>query len=98
MSLPLALRAVAKAELRKAAKWYEKKQPGLGEDLIARVQLALDSIAEQPDRYAVVLEDVRQAPVSRFPYCVYYRIRSNRIVVISVFNTAQDPAIWQRRV
>ena len=60
MSLSVALRAAAKAELRKAAKWYEKKKAGLGEDLVDRVQLALDSIAEQPDRYAVVFKSLRK--------------------------------------
>jgi toxin ParE1/3/4 len=81
--------------LTKAAKWYNKKKAGLGTDLVERVQTVLESIVEPPDRFAIVFKDVREAPVARFPYCVYYRIRSNRIVI---FQTARDPARWQRRV
>jgi toxin ParE1/3/4 len=64
---------------------------------VAEVQQVLDTIAAQPDRYPVVSGDVREAPVSRFPYCVYYRGKPDRIVVIAVFHTSRDPAIWQGR-
>jgi len=63
----------------------------------AEVQAVLDTIAGRPDRYPVVVRDVREAPVARFPYCVYYRVRPGRVVVISVFHTSRDPAVWQSR-
>src|SRR5918911_360692 len=48
----------------------------------------------QPDRYPIVSGDVREAPVSRFPYCIYYRVKPDRAVVIGVVHTARDPAVW----
>ena len=33
-----------------------------------------------------------------YPYCVYYRIEEDRVLVLAVFHTARDPAIWQNRV
>jgi plasmid stabilization system protein ParE len=97
MTLPLVLRGAAQDEYDQAAVWYEGQRTGLGTEFETEVQAVLDTIVGQPDRYPVVLGDVREAPVNRFPYCVYYRIRPGRIVVISVFHTSRDPTIWQSR-
>lgn len=97
MSLPLVFRPAAQAEFDDAAAWYESQQPGLGGDFVAEVQRVLHTIAGQPDRYPVVSGDVREVPVSRFPYCVYYRVKPDRVVVIAVFHTSRDPSVWQGR-
>ena len=97
MSLPLAFRAAARAEFQDAAAWYESQRVGLGGDFVDEVQKVLDTVAGQPDRYPIASGDVREAPVSRFPYCVYYRVKPGRVVVIAVFHTARDPAAWQSR-
>lgn len=97
MSLPLVFRAAARAEFVDATAWHGNQAAGLGADFASEVQKVLDTIARQPQRYPIVSGDVREAPVSRFPYCVYYRVKAARIVVISVFHTSRDPAIWQSR-
>ena len=97
MSLPIVLRAAAQDEADEAARWYEGQSPGLGADFVAEVQRVLDVIAGQTDRYPIAAGDTREAPLSRYPYCVYYRVRSDRVVVTAVFHTARDPSIWQSR-
>ena len=39
-----------------------------------------DRIADQPALYPEVWDDVREAPVSKYPYCVYYRVEPGRLV------------------
>jgi len=97
MNLPFVLRPQAQAEFSDAAIWYEAQRPGLGQEFVYEIEKAFDKIARQPDRYPIVLEDIREAPVLRFPYCVYYRIKSHCLVVTAVFHSARDPAIWQLR-
>lgn len=97
MNVPVVLRPVAQDEADEAARWYEGKQVGLGADFLAELQRVLDVIGGQPDRYPVVLGDTREAPLARFPYCVYYRQRPGRVVVTAVFHTSRDPSDWQRR-
>ena len=97
MSVPVMLRPVAQDEADEAARWYEGKQAGLGADFLAELQRVLDVISGQPDRYPVVLGDTREAPLARFPYCVYYRERPGRVVVTAVFHTSRDPSIWEGR-
>lgn len=97
MSRRLVFRAAAKAEFNDAAAWYEEQRVGLGADFIAEVQQALDLIANAPGRYPVAHGDVRVVLVRKFPYGVYYRVKPDRVVVIAVFHSSRNPAIWQSR-
>jgi len=97
MTLPLVLRPQAQAEFVDASIWYETQRPGLGDEFVSEVEKVLDKIANQPDRYAIVHQDIREAPVLRYPYVVYYRVKPKSNVVIAVFHSARDPAIWQSR-
>lgn len=97
MSLPLALRRAAQAEFDDSAVWYESQRTGLGWDFVGEVQSVFDAIVDQPDRYPIVASDVREAMVRRFPFCVYYRVKPKRVVILAVFHTSRDPAIWQSR-
>ena len=49
-----------------------------------------------PDIFARVHGAVRRAVVSRFPYAVFYRIETKRIVVLAIIHTARDPNIRPR--
>jgi len=97
MSLPIHFRPTARDEYDRAIKWYEDQQPGLGVRFESCVQSILDYIASHPDFYPIARRDIRHALVYPFPYCVYYRVRMNRIVVIAVFHESRDPKEWQSR-
>ena len=97
MSLRVVFRAVAKLEFNEAASWYEARRAGLGEDFVAEVRGVLHAIADRPTRYPVAAGDTREAVLVRFPYCVYYRVRPGRAVVVGVLHTSRDPAVWQSR-
>jgi toxin ParE1/3/4 len=98
MSLPLVVRPTAQAEFEAAAAWYEERRPGLGDAFVTEVRRVLDTIADHPKRYPIADGDVREAPVSHFPYCVFYRVKPDRIVVIAVFHTSRDPSVWKGRM
>ncbi len=98
MKLPIIFRPIAQGEFDEAMLWYEEQRPGLGDEFVAELERTIDSIANQPDRYPVVRGDVREAIVSRFPYCVYYRVKPDRVVIVAVFHGSRDPAGWQSRV
>jgi toxin ParE1/3/4 len=90
-------RRQAESEYDAAVTWYEGQQAGLGAALAAEVRKVLGVIARKPVRYPVAARDIREGPVARFPYCVYYRVRPGQIVVIAVFHTSRNPAEWQSR-
>jgi plasmid stabilization system protein ParE len=98
MTLPVVFRRAARAEFDDAADWYNSRHAGLGDSFVDAVQDTLDRIRSQPKLYAKVFRDIQEALVTGFPYCVYYRERAGRIVVLSVFHTARNPSIWQHRI
>jgi plasmid stabilization system protein ParE len=97
VSRPLVFRRVARSEYTRSIKWYEDQRPGLGTEFEAEVNAVLTAIADHPDRYAVADGDVREAPVHRFPYSVFYRVRGDRVIVLAVFHQSRDPSAWQSR-
>jgi plasmid stabilization system protein ParE len=98
MSLPFRLLPEARAEFDAAADRYELQQAGLGVDFVARVREVLRRIAANPQLHAPICRDVRKAVVKRFPYIVLYREEAGEVIVVSVFHTSRDPAVWQSRV
>ncbi|MBV8076199.1 MAG: type II toxin-antitoxin system RelE/ParE family toxin [Planctomycetaceae bacterium] len=97
MSLPVVLRRKAQAEFDEALDWYERQQAGLGVEFADHVQAVFDRISATPEMHAVVYRDVRKALVRQFPYSVFYRIRADRVVVLTVFHNKRNPNIWKSR-
>ena len=77
MKYELLLRGRAKADIRRAAKWYERQREGLGRNFVAEVDAALALIEANPEQYEVVHREIRHTILRRFPYGVFYRIRTN---------------------
>jgi plasmid stabilization system protein ParE len=97
MSLPIRLLPEARDELDAAVDWYEQRQTGLGTAFLDRVRDVLARIAANPQLHGIVYQGVRKAVVQKFPYVVLYKEEAGEVVVIAVFHTARDPAIWQGR-
>ena len=97
MSLSIVFRRAARHEFDEASDWYDQRRAGQGVLFAAAVRKTLARLADQPELYAKVFEDVREAPVSGYPYGVYYREESGFLLVLAVFHTSRDPSIWQRR-
>lgn len=90
-------RKQARLEFDKAGDWYEKERPGLGMEFFAEIQLLIQRIANTPEQFPMLYRDVRKAVAQRFPYCIYFRERNQKIVVLAVFHSARNPTVWQQR-
>lgn len=97
MSHALSLHPEVKHEIAAGKRWYERSRPGLGREFDAATRVAVDAVAAHPLSYGATYLDIRAAPVSGFPYVVYYRVLRNRVRVLAVHHTARDPAAWQSR-
>ena len=97
MSRSLAFRRQARQEFDAAGDWYERERPGLGQAFLAEVERVLQRVVSNPEAFPEVLEGVRKAVIKRFPYCLYFRVRGEAIVVLAVFHAARNPAVWRTR-
>jgi toxin ParE1/3/4 len=97
LTLPIRLRRVAQAEFDQAADWYNAQKPGLGLRYVAAIRQALFDISDQPNRWPEVWPGVREAPVPKWPYYIYYQVHNDYVSVLAVFHASRDPSDWQSR-
>lgn len=90
-------RKQARKEFDEAGDWYEKERSGLGMEFLSEIQLLIQRIATTPEQFPMLHRDVRKAVALRFPYCIYFRERKENIIVLAVFHSARNPAIWRQR-
>jgi plasmid stabilization system protein ParE len=97
MILPVRLWDEAKTEFDDAMDWYEQQRAGLGARFATAIHDQLDRIARQPNMHGKIRNDVRKSVVRGFPYCIFYLAEPSEVVVLSIFHTSRDPAVWQSR-
>ena len=97
MTYRLLVRRQAKLDLRRAVRWYEAQQPGLGREFLVQADAVLDRVSDNPVQYQVIYRNVRRAIMRKFPYGVFYRIDGADIVVFAVVHLHRDPSSWQDR-
>jgi plasmid stabilization system protein ParE len=97
MTLAVVFRRAARREFDEAALWYEERRLGLGAQFVSEIDRAVYLAAESPQRFPNMHRDVRCVRARRFPYSVFFRAESRRIVVLSVFHARRNPSVWQQR-
>ena len=97
MTLAVVFRHAARHEFNEAALWYQERRPGLGLEFAGEINRAVYLAADNPERFPVMHRDVRCVRVRRFPYSVFFRTESRRIVVLAVFHARRDPSVWKQR-
>ena len=83
----------AKADIKKNANWYNKKQAGLGKRFTQSLRECIKTIKLQPESSRVRYRNNRAIIPQKFPYLIIYNINEENktISIIAVFNTNQNP-------
>jgi toxin ParE1/3/4 len=93
----LFLRDEAHSDLVEAFGWYEERRTGLGHKFSRALRSTLQSIEHNPEQYPTAVEDVRKAPLRRFPYIVYCVVLDEKVSVIAVMHSRRHPRHWKER-
>jgi plasmid stabilization system protein ParE len=94
---PPILRAAAAADVEEAYDWYEAQREGLGDEFLAAVQAALESILNHPEAAPIVHRETRRLLLRRFPYGIHYRLIDEEVVVVACFHAKRNPRLWSTR-
>ena len=97
MSFVVQFRPEAETDLFEAAEWYEGQSPGLGTSFLNEILITCETISEHPKLYAEIYRDIRRAVIQKFPFGVYYRIHSSRILIYAVMHGSRSPKRWKQR-
>ncbi len=78
-------------DILEAAEWYESQQYRLGNKFIDDLETIFRYLESNPKLFPEKLKNARQAPLSKFPYVVLFRIEHKTVFVVAVFNCYQNP-------
>ena len=102
MNWQVEFRPEVRKDVAEAARWYEAREPGLGDEFVDEIVRVWDAIAENPmigsRRHPVM--DIRWRYPERFPFRVIYCVdeSAKSILVIAVLHAARHDSRWRRRI
>jgi len=86
------------AELKDSAKWYNKQEKSLGDELLEEVSSALKRLPVFPEMWPEVYSGIRRCHTGRFPYSILYQIFPEHIFVYAIMHDSREPGYWLSRV
>ena len=88
----------AESDMLAAQTWYNEAVPGLGKRFRAEVANRIRALAEHPESATVVYESFRRAVMRKFPYCIYYGVEDDTLVVFAVVSSHRHPDAWKSSI
>ena len=88
----------AEGEMNEAARFYEERSEGLGQDFLEEVEQTVGSILAFPKGGPVVSRNLRRRIMRRFPFGLLYAIEPEQIVIVAVAHLKRRPGYWKVRV
>ncbi|MFN4365050.1 type II toxin-antitoxin system RelE/ParE family toxin [Chryseobacterium hispalense] len=90
MIYELIIQEEASLEILEAYIYYENAQKGLGEKFMKQLNKYFVRIQNHPKHFEIK-KNYREEFVQKFPYLIIFDIIDNKIIILSVFNTHQNP-------
>jgi hypothetical protein len=87
--------SVAELELAEAMLNYEAAQPGLGAKFLREVKTATRLIETHPQAWTPLSPRTRRIRVRRFPFGLFYHVRPDEVLIVSVMDLRRDPKRWE---
>jgi len=94
----VAIRKAAEEDLERIQDWYESRAHGLGTEFRDEIDIAILRIAKEPLSHLPMHQDIRRALVRRFPYKLWFRVRSSAVVVIACTHAVRGPGYLVSRL
>jgi plasmid stabilization system protein ParE len=76
---------------------YEEQREGLGGEFVEEVSTTIAAVQSEPLRFPGIFRKLRRALVHRFPYGIFFVVRSDAVVVVAAMHLARDPRRIRRR-
>ena len=83
-------------DYRASLKWYLERSPSTASRFAEEIEVAIASIAENPQRWPVGLGGTRKFILPHFPFAVIYRDLPLMVVVVAIAHGKRRPDYWQK--
>jgi len=88
----------ARRELREAATYLNRQQPGLGRELIAEAKSALAGLTAEPLSHPPNDDDTRKCNLQRFSYRYVFLCEDDSITIVAFMHLHRRPGYWWDRL
>lgn len=95
MSLEFLVRKRALDDMSEALEWYQDISKELGEKYLSSVEDRFEFLEQFPEAFQVRYNNVRMAPLNKFPFAIHYMIDESKIVILRVLHTKRNPVNWK---
>ena len=88
--------STAELELKEAMEFYEAAREGLGAEFLAEIETTVSLIEAHPLAWTALSSRTRRCRTARFPFGLFYQVRSDEILIVAVMDLRRDPRHWER--
>jgi len=90
---------IALADIQEITNWYNERQVGLGKRFQDAAVRHINSLSNNPQKYAIRYKEIRCVKIKKFPYLAHFFINNeNRTVeILAVISTYRNPKVWSER-
>lgn len=86
-----------------AIRYYHGERAGLGDDLAAKVRIAIQDVLDSPDSWPRIPDWdgdslLRSRKVSVYPYRVVYYVDRGVVIVVAYVHEKRRPGYWKHRI
>ncbi|GAB5406776.1 MAG: hypothetical protein Aurels2KO_50070 [Aureliella sp.] len=81
-------------DLSAATSYYDDISPDLGNRFRASVRARLRDVADRPESFGRLQNEMRAVTLDRFPYVMIFENRNNDVAILGVFHAASDQSGW----
>jgi hypothetical protein len=85
MNRPYSISSRALEDLVAALSWYDRPDIGQGNRFLDSINNAIQLVRQYPAKTNSMPDGIERFPCKGFPYMLYYKVMSRRIVVIAVY-------------
>ena len=81
-------------DLSAATGYYDEISPDLGNRFRSSVRARLRDVADRPESFGRLQNEMRVVTLDRFPYVMIFENRDNHVAILGVFHAASDQKGW----
>jgi toxin ParE1/3/4 len=95
--MKIAIHRLARQDLSRAAKWYDRQRSGLGDEFLNTVNSAVEWVRHHSNTGIDMGGGVRMSDVKRFPYGIVFEPSTGLITILSFHHHKRRGGYWHRR-
>ncbi|HET9136279.1 MAG TPA: type II toxin-antitoxin system RelE/ParE family toxin [Candidatus Kapabacteria bacterium] len=80
----------AEEDITEAAEWYALQSQSAARQFLDEIYQVIDILFEYPLIYPKQGKTLHKATVLRFPFCIFYYILAERIIVVACLHNSRD--------